>query len=298
MFDKKIVFFVSVVENGSFSAAGKKLYMSQSAVSQQVASLEDYLGIKLFDRSGYRPVLTEAGLFYYENCRKIMENYSKTEEEAKRIYAESQKSLNIGILGPLERKYLPDIIVKYKKKYGDIKIDLKKINFETGIEDLKNHFLDISFGILNDFSDHDDIEVVKLFPHRVCVICSQSHPWAKRKYIEGYEIAGQPIITFSKNLGKRFYDDFMESFKLDGVNPNIVKTVNELEEMLLAVKINQGIAFISREIIDENDGICMIDIKHTHHHADFCLAYLKKNDKIFIKDFVNIVSEYFREKTL
>ncbi|WP_423827200.1 LysR family transcriptional regulator, partial [Sharpea azabuensis] len=50
MFDRKIRIFMAVVEEGSFLAAGKKLYMSQSAVSQQLARLEKELGISLFNR--------------------------------------------------------------------------------------------------------------------------------------------------------------------------------------------------------------------------------------------------------
>ena len=65
MFDRKIRIFMAVVEEGSFSAAGKKLFMSQSAVSQQMTHLEKELGLVLFDRESYRPKLTKECQFYY-----------------------------------------------------------------------------------------------------------------------------------------------------------------------------------------------------------------------------------------
>ena len=58
MFNQSIYLFISVVEKGSFSAAGKEHYISQSAVSQQIDKLENQCNFKLFDRSHYRPTLT------------------------------------------------------------------------------------------------------------------------------------------------------------------------------------------------------------------------------------------------
>ena len=53
---------MTAVEEGSFSAAARKLYLSQSALPQQISIMENELGVKLFDRKGYRPALTEAGI--------------------------------------------------------------------------------------------------------------------------------------------------------------------------------------------------------------------------------------------
>lgn len=62
---------MAVVECGSFSAAGKALFMSQSAVSQQINNLEEELGVQLFDRNHYRPKLTDAGQFYYQEVKRL-----------------------------------------------------------------------------------------------------------------------------------------------------------------------------------------------------------------------------------
>lgn len=66
MLDKKIVYFIEVVNEGSFSAASRKLLISQAAISQQITLLESELNVKLFDRDGYRPILTSAGRQFYQ----------------------------------------------------------------------------------------------------------------------------------------------------------------------------------------------------------------------------------------
>ena len=65
MLDKKYIYFLEVAKAGSFSAAARKLYMSQSAVSQQIILLEDEMQLKLFERSGYKPKLTAEGKKLY-----------------------------------------------------------------------------------------------------------------------------------------------------------------------------------------------------------------------------------------
>lgn len=77
MFDRKIRIFMAVVEEGSFNAAGKKLFMSQSAVSQQITRLEQELGIVLFDRESYRPQLTKEGKFYYQEVKRLHNDYKE-----------------------------------------------------------------------------------------------------------------------------------------------------------------------------------------------------------------------------
>jgi DNA-binding transcriptional LysR family regulator len=53
--------FIAAADEGSFSAAGRRLHRAQSVVSQTLANLEGQLGVKLFDRSGHLPVLTDQG---------------------------------------------------------------------------------------------------------------------------------------------------------------------------------------------------------------------------------------------
>ncbi len=298
MLNRKILFFISIAENGSFSGAAKKFYLSQSAISQQIFQLEEELGVQLLDRSGYRPVLTEAGRYYYQECKKLINIYEVIKAKIKEIEKNGQRVLKIGITGPMEKKHLPQIINQYKKQYPDIRINVKKITFENGVNQIENGTLDVAFGITNDFKGKNNICMVNLLKHKICAVCSKEHPWAGRTSINSSEIAGQPVISFSKKIGNNFYLDFMESFKKDGITPDIVQKVDELEELLLAVKINQGIALVSREVITAEDDVCLLDIDNTHHHADFCLGYLKKNNKDYLKAFINETAGYFNNLRL
>lgn len=77
MLEQRVMYFITVIEEGSFSAAARKLYLSQPALSKQISVLEKELNIQLLDRSGYRPVLTKAGTIYYEKVKELKKQYDE-----------------------------------------------------------------------------------------------------------------------------------------------------------------------------------------------------------------------------
>lgn len=294
MFQQRIYFFMSVVEEGSFSSAAKKHYLSQSAISQQMGKLEEETGFKIFDRSSYRPKLTEAGKYYYEQCRTLVEKYQTIAQKAKKIAESERETIKIGITGPFENRHVPAIVSKYREKFPQCRIDVKICSFKKGVDMLEAGTLDLAFGITNEFINHNDIEVVTILHHKICAVCSLQHPFAKRDGISGKELGNENIIALSPTLGSSFYHDFLAAFEQDGIRPRIVKEVNDLEEAFLSVKLNEGIAILSKEVVSEQDNLHCVPIYDSHHHADFCVGYRKNNDKN-LKPLVETVLSYFRE---
>ena len=94
---------LAVVEHGSFSGAGRALNRAQSAVTYAVQSLEDSLGVVLFDRTGYRPALTEAGRVLLAGARRLAEEAGAFQVQARGIAGglEPELTLVVDALFPL-----------------------------------------------------------------------------------------------------------------------------------------------------------------------------------------------------
>ena len=237
MLKKSFYFFMSVVETGSFSQAAKKHYLSQAAISQQISKLEEEVGVRLFDRSKYRPELTEAGKYYYQKIKQLSEEYEKIEKQTRYIQKKNSQKIVVGITGPFENKYLPRIINEYKEGH------------ET----------------------HFDVRVYTFL------------------------VKDEPMITLSSQMGRKFYDDFMKAFILDGFEPNIVKEVNSLSEYFISIKLDEGIGYTGREVVPEEEDLCTVKIVGSHHHADFAVAYLKENKKQSVVQFYEYIVAYFKD---
>ncbi|WP_080146006.1 LysR family transcriptional regulator [Marinilactibacillus piezotolerans] len=293
MLDKRILYFLAVVEEGSFSAAGKAHYITQSAISQQVASLENDLSIPLFDRTFYKPKLTQAGEQYYAFCKEVLYKEVEILNEMYKVSHAEEAVLHIGITGPLESKHLPSIISLYEEMYPRKVIKISKCTFSSGAERLLSGELDVAFGILNDLSVHSTLAATPLIDHKVCVICSPNHPLAHKQSVVSKELQGEKVISLSKEAGPNFYADFMRSFKEDGFTPNIVKYVDNLEEMVLNVRLNRGVAWISKEVIQETDKVHVLDIVDSHHHATFAIGRRRRNLREDVKGFIELCKDYF-----
>src|SRR5437667_3766595 len=96
--------FIAAVDEGSFSAAGRKLRRAQSVVSQTLANLEAQLGVKLFDRSARYPRLTEEGRSLLANARSVADNVDefKARARAMREGLEPELSVAIDVMYPME----------------------------------------------------------------------------------------------------------------------------------------------------------------------------------------------------
>src|ERR1700751_858960 len=109
--------FIAAAEQGSFSAAGRKLRLAQSVVSQTLANLEGQLGVILFDRSARYPTLTEDGRALLENARAVADQMDGFKARAKTLREglEPELSLSIAVMYPMSE--LTDAVAKFRDTF-------------------------------------------------------------------------------------------------------------------------------------------------------------------------------------
>ncbi|MDB2447499.1 LysR family transcriptional regulator [bacterium] len=135
----------TIVKNGSFRNASKVLHKAQSAVSVSIKNLEEYIGFSLFDRDGYRPVLTEKGKIFYESSKNILQKMDELVDLSKTIEHGLETEINISVSFTTEIKGLPEILKVFSDKYPGTNILLKVSTMDTSIEELKSGAADIAF---------------------------------------------------------------------------------------------------------------------------------------------------------
>ncbi|GJM75137.1 hypothetical protein HMSSN036_73530 [Paenibacillus macerans] len=138
--------FVSLAETLNFSTTAEKLNLTQPAVSHNIKSLENELGIILFVRNKRTVNLTLAGNSFYEDMEGLLFRLDQSIKKAKRLSEKYESTLVIGYTETVfEKQVLPDIIRRFKERYPQIQIQLKKSNLTREKEDLLNQKFDIIF---------------------------------------------------------------------------------------------------------------------------------------------------------
>nr|BDT29421.1 LysR family transcriptional regulator [Bacteriovorax sp. HI3] len=120
----EVAIFISVVQEGSFSQAAKKLGMPNSTVSAKVSNLEKRLGVTLIQRTTRKLNITPAGQAYFKRCIQGLEEIKAAESEIAAVQGEPQGLLRITAPNELGSSILPGIVSQYTKKYPKARIEV------------------------------------------------------------------------------------------------------------------------------------------------------------------------------
>ena len=136
---------MTLAECLSFTKAASEYGVSQTAISQYIAGLEDRVGVKLFERSPHQVRLTEAGKYYYEQVCRIRKIYDDTLQQLKTIDSGCHGYLKIGI-GVYEYCSTEDFFSKFLSRHPEIKADIFQYPYSELSEKLRTGELDVIIG--------------------------------------------------------------------------------------------------------------------------------------------------------
>jgi DNA-binding transcriptional LysR family regulator len=115
--------FVGVADSGGFSAAGRRLNMSTTMVSNHIQALESRLGVRLLNRTTRKVSLTEVGKAYYDRCTQILAQIEQADEVAGALQSKPRGTLRIYTATHIVQFVAP-VVAEFLKLYSDVKVDL------------------------------------------------------------------------------------------------------------------------------------------------------------------------------
>lgn len=116
--------FVRAVDTGSFSETARAMNLTPSAVSKQIARLEDRLGARLFNRTTRRLAPTEEGRAYYERCRQILADIEEAEAAVSQLNATPRGVLRVNMPLVFGRRHVVPAFGEFLRLYPDVHLDV------------------------------------------------------------------------------------------------------------------------------------------------------------------------------
>ncbi len=257
---RQLELFTEVAETGIVSHAAKKLYMSQPAVSQTIADLDDSLGLKLFDRLKHKMQLTFAGEILYQYSKKILSLVDEAESQMLDMANLKMGRLRLGASTTIGIYLLPHLLGEFKQQYETIQSTCVIDNTSVIEEMLLTNQLDIGF--VEGLVHSAEIEIQKVMDDEIWLICSPQHRWARevRLVIDPVEIAGEALILREQGSGTR--EVVEKKLKEHNVCYEVWHVLNNTEAIKRAVAADIGIAFISQMAVkDEMESGRLVNVK-------------------------------------
>lgn len=230
--------FCDLVDTGSFSVAAAQNYVTQSAVSQQIRTLETRYGRKLVERAKRRVRPTPAGEIFYEISREIVARHQDLEARLQafsNIVAGTVRVATVHSVGLYE---FSDALKRYVKAYPSVNVRLEYKKSSQIYEDVLAGTLDV--GVIAYPHKRPQIRLIPFREDQLVMICNPTHPLASHKTISVKKLEGQNFVGFEKDIPThKAIDKVLQKHQ---VRVNYVAEVDNIEVIKRIVEVGTGIS--------------------------------------------------------
>ncbi len=236
--------FVTAAEELNFSRAAQRLHLSQSAVSQNIQSIERTYKVELFVRHGRSVQLSEAGLAILPMAREVLNSARLLEDALVNVNGEVAGDLTIGCAATSGRYFIPNLLASFQHDYPAVRTRVSLMRRQKVIDGLLDQTLNL--GVIGRVVEHRELEYQPLLEDRVILIVPADHPWANLEQVTPSDVLAQPFITREINSGT--YEVLFDNLRRHGIDPdnlNVVMQLGDAEAVQMAVEKGIGITFIS-----------------------------------------------------
>jgi LysR family transcriptional activator of glutamate synthase operon len=246
---RQLRYFVEVAEREHISEAAEHLHVAQSAVSRQIANLEEELGTRLFERIGRNVKLTPPGKIFLEHSVTALKAIDFAVKQVEEYLDPAKGTIKIGFPTSLASYVLPTVISAFKKEYPNVQFHLRQGSYRFLIEAVKNRELNLAFlGPVpqNDESIHTNI----LFSEKVHALIPASHPLARLEKINLSDLRKDNFVLFPEDyiLNKVAVD----ACRAAGFVPNVTSVGEDMDALKGLVAAGIGVTLLPESSLYES----------------------------------------------
>ncbi|NNE68599.1 MAG: LysR family transcriptional regulator [Pyrinomonadaceae bacterium] len=277
----------------SFSLAAERNFVTQSAVSQQVRTLEEKFRRKLLERvRGRREIrLTTAGEVFYKESKNVLASYNQLNEQMNRLVGRISGVVKVATVYSIGLHELPPRVREFMSKFPNVKIDLEYSRTTRVVRDVLKGIVEL--GIVAFPEKRRGLTVVPMASDKLVLICPPDHDLAKRKRIKAKEVNDQDFVLFERDIPTRKATD--KILKSYGVSVNKAAEFDNIETIKRAVEVGFGLAIVPYpSVMDEERNGQLHVVKFSEKDWLRPVGVIYRSDReltLAAKKFVKILSD-------
>jgi DNA-binding transcriptional LysR family regulator len=235
----------AVAETGSFTAAARRLHVSQSAVSRQVLLLEEELREPLFLRLGRKVRLTDAGEALLQLSRRVLTDIRETAATIADRQTALKGTLRLGGGMTVCLHVFPDLLKEYRRKHPGVEVKLTTGGTPELIERLRTGALDVALLTLP--IEAADLMQVRVMREELLLAIHPSHPLARQRRLGAADLDGKPCVLFERGSSTRRVID--EMFAREQIQPRIVMETENVEILKALTASGMGMTIVPYQAV-------------------------------------------------
>jgi DNA-binding transcriptional LysR family regulator len=283
--------FCDLAETESFTKAAQINKVTQSAVSQQISSLERQFKSLLIERSKKKFRLTREGQVLYDFSKLIIQNYDSLESKLQEIKDIISGTIRVATIYSIGLHDLPPYIKKFMKSFPTVNVHVEYRRANQVYEDVLSNVVDL--GLVAYPIRESKLETISLRKDPLVLICHPQHPFAKAKAIKLKTLSGQKFIGFEPDIPTRKALD--KILRENNVEVHHVMEFDNIETVKRAVEIDAGVSIVPQgTILQEVSKQTLAAVQLEDGEFYRPLAAIYKKNKVLspaVKQFLAIVKE-------
>lgn len=239
--------FLEVARSESFSQAAESLFLTQPAVSKRISTLEETLGVALFDRLGRKVSLTEAGRALLPRARQLLLDLEDMKRAVGNLAGPVTGTLKLGTSHHIGLHRLPPTLRRFSSEFPGVRLDLRFIDSEAAYDAVLSG--DLELGIVTLPPQQDTRLVAEaVWDDPLAFVAGPEHPLARQSTVALTDLSAHAAIlpsstTFTRQIAARLFD--AEDLELQ-----VSMTTNYLETIKMMVSIGLGWSVLPASMAD------------------------------------------------
>ena len=250
--------FKYVVDEMSVTKAARRLFVTQSAVSQQIRLLEESLECKLFYRQGQHIQVSQDGEFIYQKAKNIISQFEGLRDELKSRGENVVGKIKIGSGPIISKELLPDVVSNILTNYPDVSFSLFESYSNDLIKAIIESRIDLGLGQIDD----NDKRIVseKLLTGRLVLICSSESDCRSLKSVSLQDLSKLNLIRRVGDVESTYVTEVMQN---NGNSNDLQLKAMNTETIIPYVRRDMGVAIAADYIINllKPEGISVINLE-------------------------------------
>ncbi len=237
--------FLAVAEEGSFTRAGERLHVSQSAVSRQIGLLERELGGRLFHRDGRQPSLTHAGELLAATASSLSRQLADVAGQISDVHGLRRGRLRLAGGMSVCMYILPRMLKRYRTLHPDVDLRVTSGTSEAILRKLRSHEVDLALLTLPVLEK--DLEVVPVLKEEMVVVTAPGHSLVARPTVDPRELGRYPLILYER--GSRTREAVENFLREEKVSFEVAMETENAEIIKAMVANGNGITVLSHATV-------------------------------------------------
>lgn len=293
---RHLKYFVVVAEDLSFNRAASRLYISQPALSRQIKNLEDELSVVLFLRQSNGLRLTEAGHFFLEHAKDILQRSQAAVQTLQARYSNTDVPLSIGYIPTILQSFLGETLHRFGLAYPEVPIRFQEMSPSEQVRALRNGAIDIAFmgNPPDKLEEEFTVKCIKRVP--IAALLRDTHPLALQSSINLAELVSEKFIGMSEETFPGRNDRIRDTCRCAGFTPNLDLFADSHASMIALVAAGQGVAIMPNEAESlPHPQVVFMPLHHPIYYARSAAVWRKEIPTKSLDKYLKILFEHIQE---